>query len=369
MRLVLVLALIGCQKQEPTADSDGVHEEPTLCDDVGGLALGLSGVRTAGQSDLDEAAGYLDDLGIRHIRIGENWIYREEERGIYTWDGLDMRLQWAEDNGYAALLLIESRGPSWACDPAQTNEASCVFAEDEPFRAYVEAIAERYSDRIPRVQFGNEWAGGYNYVGSVEDYAKFYTMVYDAFEQHSPDTSVSLGGLSAGMSMLLAVCDGLFDSYTTFDDDGNIYEYDADAMSEFCTADDGWPIYLERMQTVFSQVQTDAIDIHLYDDVERWEIYVDNIRAQSWTDDVPVIASEFGGPNLALEDYSDDYHAQQVEKYIRALGRAGVEEAYHHSLDSSYTMWFHEESGLLDDDGEQKPAYEVYQQAASCSVQ
>ncbi len=110
------------------------------------------------------------------------------------------------------------------------------------------------------------------------------------------------------------------------------------------------------------QAKYDVIDIHLYDDPENWQFYYDAVAKNA--PGVPILVSEFGGPNVLTEPYTDDYHAQRVQAYLDKIATLQVAEAYYFTLvESPDANEAHVKSGLLTQGPAYlpKPAYYVVQ--------
>ena len=148
----------------------------------------------------------------------------------------------------------------------------------------------------------------------------------------------------------------------------HFYDINGELLSaedrDYCTSDD-YLFFKQRFEYVVYNANYDLVDLHLYDDVENWPIYTQAALAYFPTD-IPVIVSEFGGPNLFTEQtYSDQYQAERLSQYIEVLNEIGVQEAYFFKLvqsDSAHPS--HRESGLFEEiDGQPiaKPAFTMFQ--------
>jgi len=134
------------------------------------------------------------------------------------------------------------------------------------------------------------------------------------------------------------------------------------------------------VKKILQQAKYDMIDLHLYDDVQSWEIFV-NIFKQMYPD-TPIIVSEFGGPMINLcsgdfqectmgpveteKNYSDQYHAQRILEYILTLNRSNVDEAYYFRLAEVNERRMHTKSGLLNEKHKVKSGYKMFQEINKC---
>ena len=210
MRLfILLLLLVGCTKNNPYSEDCNIA-----------LELGISFPPVADGQQRDFTAPLLQELGVKRIRIADRWSFREPTPGVFNWGPLDERIAWAEAQGLAILLTIQSEGPDWACSSV-SNTNSCIYNNNADFQNYVEQLLQRYPNRIAKIQFGNEWMSDFWYIGTGAQFAAANNIVYDAVQQYSPDTKVVLGGFTSISLRIMAACDGLIEVLQ--DDDGNTY--------------------------------------------------------------------------------------------------------------------------------------------------
>jgi len=125
--------------------------------------------------------------------------------------------------------------------------------------------------------------------------------LYNSVQEFSPTTEVVLGGFTTSSLRYLAYCNGYINHF--IEDDGTII--DSTLIDDICNAD-----FLiagrERIDSVLANALYDIIDLHFYDDYEIWpELFA------NFTDTIstPILVSEFGGPNMNVEPYSEEYQA------------------------------------------------------------
>ena len=247
--------------------------------------LGISFPPVANQMQRDFSQPLLNELGVKRIRIGEDWSLREPTPGSFNWGPLDDRLAWAAANDYKILLTIQSRGPAWVC--GAQNGQSCVFSDNADFRNYLDSLLTRYPNQIDKIQFGNEWQTNFWYVGNASEFIASHNTLYDAVQMHAPTTDVVLGGFTTSSLRFLAGCNGVIDSFVQ--DDGILV--DSTILATNCNS----PTFTaasQRIDSILGQTNYDVLDLHLYDDVELWPALLEN-----FTDTItkPIIISEFGG--------------------------------------------------------------------------
>jgi hypothetical protein len=185
--------------------------------------------------------------------------------------------------------------------------------------------------------------------------------LYDAVQEYSPDTEVVLGGFMTMSLRFLAGCNGLVSSF--YDDDGNLYDqtfFDSYCLDEIVTD------VVARVDSVLKFAKYDILDIHLYDDAEQWDEYFYNF---SDTISKPIIVTEFGGPNVNIEPYSEAYQSERLFQYISVLDDLPISEAYYFKLVEGSNNPAHVKSGLIASSTLiEKEAYYLFASFIACST-
>jgi hypothetical protein len=320
--------------------------------------IGISFPPVADAVQRDFAKTHLDSLGIKKIRFAENWALREPAPGVFNWTPLDERISWAVANNYEILLTIQSDGPNWAC--GLQNPQSCVFNDNNDFKNYIDSLLLRYPNQIDKIQFGNEWQSDFWYVGNAQEFVEANNVLYNSVQTNSPTTEVVLGGFTTISLRFFAGCNGDVESF--YDDDGVLY--DSTFLADNCTSTAIVEVN-NRIDSVLSYASYQILDIHLYDDAEQWDEYYSNF---SDTIAKPIIVSEFGGPNMNLEPYSEAYQANRLFQYVKKLDSIGISEIYYFKLVEGTANPAHSTSGLIEDTTLiAKPAYSVIKSFIECT--
>lgn len=317
------------------------------------IEWGLSFPPARDDAEMALTARHMKALGVRILRMGENWKWRESKEDRFNWEPLDRRMQWARTHRFDIWLTIQTEAPDWAAGRPR-NDRSSVFHDPGDFEEYVVALLKRYPNSIRWVQFGNEWEWREWYAGTADDYAQCNNILYDAAQRHSPHTTVVLGGLSTPALRRLAAFDFMLDS---IEEQGRTYR--GSALRRWAEHHERRR-WRERILTVLRNARYDALDAHLYDDPEQWSIYIDTLRRLC--PDHPVLVSEFGGPHPRLEPADDAYQADRLTDYMQTLVDCRIPCALFFTLIPQPTAeYLHRNSSLLDIDGNAKPAYTVFQ--------
>jgi len=315
------------------------------------IEYGLSFPPVSTTEQLAFTADALKDLKINRVRFAEDWKNRETQVDTFNWEPLDARIQWAEDNNIDLFLTIQSDGPTWRC--ASSNSRSCVFADNNDFKVYIETLLQRYPNQIKRIQFGNEWQTEFWYVGTAQEYVTAANILYDAVTTYSPQTTVALGGFTTASLRYLAACTGLVDEI--LNDDGS---YTRGQNIQLLCASNEYINGLARVDYVLQNANYDEIDIHLYDDPEYWTEYTQAINSRIAVN-TPIVVTEFGGPHMFAEPTDEAYQATRLQDYITKLETLPIIEAYYFKLVEGTNNPVHEFTGLYTQDLRKKLNYDV----------
>lgn len=321
------------------------------------LKLGISFPPMKNKKQREFTLEHLKSLNVSLVRYSAHWKLREPSQGRFYWKPLDERVNFTLKNKISLLLTIPSDGPAWACGEV-ANDRSCVFKDKQEFRSYIRALLNRYSNRIDKIQFGNEWDSIFWYAGSHKDYVEFNNILYEETKKYSPQTKVVLGGITKSVFMYIAFCKNKQEmvlpeeKYLT---QGRTQHGIKQHLLQRCPRGASLE---ERVNYVLENAKYDIVDLHLYDDPENWPTYLQILTALT---DKPIIVSEFGCPNPSWEKYTQKYHAQRLKTCLQTLSRLPIEEAYHYTLvDSRGELSYHINNGLIDNDLKTKKAYSVF---------
>ena len=231
----------------------------------GNTEIGISFPELQDERGREITAEHLPALGVETIRFDAPWHFREPERDTYNWSPMDRRMSFLEEHGIKAVLTFPADAPDWIREGLPENRqnprsVALNEAGREEFTQYVGDFLTRYRIRTPGViayvQFGNEWASDYNYVGSGEEFAATQRVFYRTVKSVMPDTPVVLGGFSVGQVGGMALIDGRVD--WVWDDDGTkltVNDFTAEEIRAF----------EDRIAAVLDDGHYDWIDFHLYD--------------------------------------------------------------------------------------------------------
>jgi len=355
-------------------DEEEVIDEETVDSGQLNTKFGLSFAPVGNNAQFNFTLNHMQTLNINLLRFAEDWGFREPTKGNFKWSASDRRIDFITNNDLSLLLTIQSDGPDWACDSAKQNEKSCVFNNPEEFRNYISNFLQRYSNKIDKIQFGNEMLNPDFYIGTVEEFAVSANILYEETKKWSPETKVVLGGFDSGDLRFVTACEtNTTDSFFY----GGSYRrlIENEEFDDFCSQ--AWvQTKLDGLNFLLENVNYDIVDVHTYHDVENWPAFYEAMNAKVST---PILVSEFGGPfvfncgvgltncELAPTEtqatYTDEYHAERVQQYLDAINNADILEAYYFKLNEIDELnRGSAKSGLVNLDLDEKPAYFVFKE-------
>lgn len=118
---------------------------------------------------------FLDDLGVRHLRLAAHWPMIEPAEGRYDFSELDYQVREARLRGADIILGVGRRLPRWPeCHVPDWARERSWNEQKDALRAYIRAVVERYRDE-PHIiywQVENEpylSVFAYEYCGSLDE--------------------------------------------------------------------------------------------------------------------------------------------------------------------------------------------------------
>lgn len=91
---------------------------------------------------------FLDDLGVRHLRLAAHWPMVEPKDDQYNFTELDYQLNRAEEVGAEVVFAVGRRLPRWPeCHVPSWAEGLTWQEQQTEILEYMEAVVDRYKDR------------------------------------------------------------------------------------------------------------------------------------------------------------------------------------------------------------------------------
>jgi len=349
--LIIVIALLivfsnGCSENKyGEAIYDNNYE-------LNKLILGLSYVPDSNDEYRKNTLTHLEALNINKVRMGQNWRLREPIMGEYYMQPVVDRLNFYADNNIDVLMTIDTKSiPEWA---RELDRKTFITS----YRDFIKTMLNEYGQHISYIQFGNEWDWEIDkYLdGDTSLFIEMNNILYDEVMTMGYENrpivvlgSISIGGLRALAFNQDRIENVYFDKEKLYSSD-DISQYEPMIIKTS-----------ERTSKILKECKYDIIDIHLYDDYWNWHHYVNAINHISDEVDIPIIVSEFGGPDPDMEPQDDKYRANQLYYYVKTLEDINIEIAYYFKLHehTSRDTIFHPYSYLIDRDGNTTETYET----------
>lgn len=351
--ITIFIFFVGCK---PNNSYEDVYFRPSYKIKTLGLGIAYPPVRNS--TEVNFSITKLKDLGIDKVRISDLWELREPISGDFNWDVLDMKLNSFYNAGISVLLTIENSWPSWLNSTGNHCEQQTLDA----FRNYVSELLIRYSDKIDKIQYGNEWDWAIDdfFDGDESAFVRYNNILYEEVQSLSVNRKpiVVLGSFSGGTK--LAADQELIDK--VYIEEVQVY---VQATHNYLNLPLSQRITV-RVENILTNSQYDMLDIHLYDDYKAWSKYVQayissNLKCKSIN--TPILVSEFGGPypnelyNI-FGNPSPDLLAKRLEDYVKILDDIiNIEEAYFFKLVEGGNNVFHSDSYLINSKLEKMSAY------------
>ena len=126
---------------------------------------------------------------------GTSWTSLEPQQGVWNWEPLDIWVAAAEQHGVQDILLTLGQTPPWAStNPDDVNYigagAPAPPTDNQYWRDYVTAVAQRYKGRIRYYEIWNEPNDPTYYTGSVAELAELTAEAYTILKSVDPGNTV-----------------------------------------------------------------------------------------------------------------------------------------------------------------------------------
>ena len=126
---------------------------------------------------------------------GTSWTSLEPQQGVWNWEPLDIWVAAAEQHGVQDILLTLGQTPPWAStDPDDVNYigagAPAPPTDNQYWRDYITAVAQRYKGRIRNYEIWNEPNDPTYYTGTVAELAELTAEAYSILKSVDPGSTV-----------------------------------------------------------------------------------------------------------------------------------------------------------------------------------
>lgn len=164
----------------------------------------------------DDVYDAVAELGVRWVRIDNNWFAHEPANGRYDWGELDRAVNRITGHGQRVFMTV-AYTPAWAAEPGDPG-GQAARPRAGLYERYVSAVVERYRDRVQHYGLWNEPNLEQFWSGSAEDYVERIVLPGSAAVHAAcpecvvvgPDLA-GLGGWQSYMERVLARGGAAFD--------------------------------------------------------------------------------------------------------------------------------------------------------------
>jgi hypothetical protein len=126
---------------------------------------------------------------------GTSWTSLEPQQDVWNWQPLDIWVAAAEQHGVPDILLTLGQTPPWAStNPDDVNYigagAPAPPTDNQYWRDYITAVAQRYKGRIRYYEIWNEPNDPTYYTGTVAELAELTAEAYSIIKSVDPGNTV-----------------------------------------------------------------------------------------------------------------------------------------------------------------------------------
>ncbi len=308
----------------------------------------------------------VQELGVGWMRIPVNWYEVEPREGLSLWKQVEEAV--AEHKraypGLHFVVTLRAKSP-WASEKAPAGvspRASLPPRDLDAYYRFVFGMATRGRGVVDCWQIENEEDSGAWWAGTATEYLALLQTAHRAIRAADPDAKIMLGGFT---SELTTVAAGLARGV-----DKNEIARQLGVKGPVDPRAEAWlRPQLDQMEAILAGAgpYVDVVDIHLYNDYhsipDRVQWLRDRMRAHGY--EKPIWATEVGGPDIAVDPFSETAQAEQVAKRVALTLGSGVQKIFWlglHDMQNQGPRW--DNLGLVTRGGVKKPAFPVYQTLA-----
>jgi hypothetical protein len=132
--ILLITLFLLAQKEKP--------EEITY-----GMSFNTMYARELGLNWQETYDAFLDELGVRHLRLAAHWPMIEPSPGEYNFAEMDYQIARAEEVGAEVVFAVGRRLPRWPeCHVPNWAQDISMEERNKEILEYIELVVERYKD-------------------------------------------------------------------------------------------------------------------------------------------------------------------------------------------------------------------------------
>ena len=285
--------------------------------------------------------------GAKWFRLWLPWEYIESKPGVYEWDMLDACVEILREYGFHIMACLYDT-PMWAsADPQKTSRTSLTWTvyrkwvpHDFPkWGKFVGAVAERYKDEINYYQIWNEpdTPGYFQPFPRPDLYVKLLRVACKSIKAANPNAKIVLGGFAG-----LPIEKTQPNAFSARD----LYSFKPHAF---------YDVFDFHCYSVWGQKQRwDKMPLSIIKPLREFLKAEGEGHKPFWNSEtsfcsgIPGSKNHFGSPNISYAE-----QAYRVQQLYTLSAACGVEKTFYFVLRAR-------EIGLLERDGNPRPAYVAY---------
>ncbi len=277
--------------------------------------------------------------GMTIARINATWSFREPNRGVYDWRGLDQRIKAMQAVGIEPFITFAPDAPAYT-EATKYGTPNRMPTDLAHWRQFVRATVERYDfdgkDDMPGLrarvkywqainEFTNQGRVIAGWAGTWDQFVAVNNATYAAVHDADQGANYCLGGISSGALDFLAAGGAKAD----------------------------------LLKSITKRCKFDLVDGHFYGPESLIPARVKFLRTIARG--APIVCTEAGGPSLNVESYTPEAHFKAVMGInLEALSRGVKFVLWFRSNDGGHPTHGNSMTALWDADGNPKPGFYAY---------
>lgn len=292
-----------------------------------------------------------EDLELGYLRIPLLWQIVEPEKGVFIWDDLDQIVATCSERNIPLLITLRCIS-SWGTKDETIQDT--IYQSGSPPRNmddwnnFLSRLAARYKNSGVAYEIENEVNAKVFWTGTLEEYLDLLINSYQVIKQHAPDATVLHAAMACGITKTINI--------TGSDDLGKQFH-------------DEW------LFQILSTKAFDVVNLHNY--YYPSDLIVNELSFAKYIEHIKIIAEQAGVDSLPFWITEAGY----ISKTTSVAGRVdrsspeqqeiwmdqALQESHGLNIHSFFWLllqdreeFFFGSMGLMDEEGEKRPAWEAY---------
>ncbi len=305
-------------------------------------------------------AALVRELGVGWLRVTLNWGAVEPVRDEVDWQPYENALQMHQAHMPDVELLVMLRAKSPWAGGYQTEKATAPPVEMRGYAGFVRGAVERGRGIVAAYQIENEMESPDWWDGTAGQYVALLRVAHHQIRRADPSAYIVMGGFTSGDSLVAAmVADGA--PWESIARELGLDEPPSDAaIGRFRKRLEFIDEVLER-----GPRYVHAVDLHCYHRPATIPTKAgwlgDELTKRGYQRGIWI--TEGGGPDMTVEEYTEEAQAEDVAERLAGARRAGVDHFFWltlHETENPKPRW--QCLGLVTQEGRRKPGFAAYRE-------